>query len=331
MPDRSQFSRWFPQLATSPYWLPNPPWTTFTPPRPPDDAWGQLSAPSDETLPLRMTEYRPSQSNGSWQRTSRPWEQFSLPRRSVGDGLDTLPTRSDAFEQDSSSSQPDWSPAPTGVGGGILAPFERPTGPRSPDLPGLTPASVQGAQPGYFSPVSPSREGSITPFSRPETAFGFRSAAAAPQPYLDPSYSDYEAPSAPTGQMQSNAVRLAGATRALPGFPPLIPPEAVPGTPEWADEFVRGLRGLINFFKSSGGRRGRRKDDDDYCYERYLAEMARCAERKDDYAHADFRPACEDRATTRRDMCVRNGGRPDPREPREWGPEDEEIWRNHGR
>jgi hypothetical protein len=143
MPDQSQFSRWFPQLATSPYWLPNPPWTTFTPPRPPNDSWSQLSGSSDEYLPLPAPEYRPSQSNGSWQRPSRPWEQFSLPTRSVGDGLDILPTRSDSFEQNSSSSQPDWLPASASVTGGILAPFERPTGPRSPDFPGLTPASAR--------------------------------------------------------------------------------------------------------------------------------------------------------------------------------------------
>jgi hypothetical protein len=41
--------------------------------------------------------------------------------------------------------------------------------------------------------------------------------------------------------------------------------------------------------------------------------------------------ACRDRAVERWRKCIANGGRPHPDEPKEWGPDDEEIWRNFGR
>jgi hypothetical protein len=38
-----------------------------------------------------------------------------------------------------------------------------------------------------------------------------------------------------------------------------------------------------------------------------------------------------ERAKDRWRLCLGNKGRPHPDEPKEWGPEDEEIWRNFGR
>jgi hypothetical protein len=199
---------------------------------------------------------------------------------------------------------------------------------------------VQAAQPGYFSPFSPSREGSITPFSRPEAASGFQSAAAAPERYRSSAYNNYDDSFAPAGQMQSDAIRLAGATRPFPGFAPPIPPEAIPGTPQWAEQFIRGTRGLIDILKrlgaGGGGGRGRRRgndedDDDDECLKRKSREFDRCYQRFDEYAHRDFLEACKERAINRWRLCIGNKGQPHPDEPPEWGPKDEEIWRNYGR
>jgi len=59
---------------------------------------------------------------------------------------------------------------------------------------------------------------------------------------------------------------------------------------------------------------------------RYLAELDRCKERYDDYAHPHFWAACNERAAIRRDLCNRNGGRPSLNEPHEWDERDEKIW-----
>lgn len=132
---------------------------------------------------------------------------------------------------------------------------------------------------------------------------------------------------------EPNGIQLAGIDRPFPGIWPPIPPVVVPGLPEWSDHFTRGLQGLINAFRSSGRGRGRRKEDDDedYCSDRHQAEQRRCYERKHEYAHPDFLDGCLKRAAARWRLCVQNKGRPDPNEPREWGPADEEIGRNFSR
>jgi hypothetical protein len=47
--------------------------------------------------------------------------------------------------------------------------------------------------------------------------------------------------------------------------------------------------------------------------------------------HPDFLRGCLERAENRWRLCLQNKGRPDPYEPPEWGPRDEEIWRNYRR
>jgi hypothetical protein len=118
--------------------------------------------------------------------------------------------------------------------------------------------------------------------------------------------------------------------RGLP-FPPLgpvtAPPFPVPALPDWwraASDILKLYR--KGFPRGSGG-----GGDEDECDERLGAEMNRCYARKDDYAHQDFLEACKARAKTRWDLCVRNGRKFPPREPPEWGPDDEEIWLNHNR
>jgi hypothetical protein len=57
-------------------------------------------------------------------------------------------------------------------------------------------------------------------------------------------------------------------------------------------------------------------DDDeerDFCLRRWEAEYERCDR------WSGFRHACRDRAADRLRLCIRNGGKPDPDEPPEWG------------
>jgi hypothetical protein len=139
----------------------------------------------------------------------------------------------------------------------------------------------------------------------------------------------------PVGQLELKGIQLAGMDTPFPGLRPPIPPWVLPGGPEWTEHFIRGWQGLINALRRSGrgggGRRSNDSDDDDECSERLQREIARCYDRTDEYAHQDFLDACIRRAKYRWGLCVQNKGRPDPHEPPEWGPKDEEIWRNFGR
>jgi len=58
--------------------------------------------------------------------------------------------------------------------------------------------------------------------------------------------------------------------------------------------------------------------DNDICYKRWLVEDAQCLE----WRRLGWRvvSACKERAATRRNLCVRNGGRPNPAEPPEYSP-----------
>lgn len=83
------------------------------------------------------------------------------------------------------------------------------------------------------------------------------------------------------------------------GQPPFIPPN-FPRGPKWPDD-------------------DRDDDDDDFCTKRWNQEYDRC----DTIPYttknaANWRRACRERASIRRDLCIRNGGVPDPFEPREW-------------
>jgi hypothetical protein len=142
-------------------------------------------------------------------------------------------------------------------------------------------------------------------------------------------------PPVPGPATDPNAIHLAGMAGPFPGILPPLPP-FVPGTPEWTENYIRAVQGLINAFRKlgggrGGGRRNNDDDDDDYCGKRLAAEIARCYKRREDTAHQDFFDGCIERAKERWASCIRNKGRPHPDEPNEWGPDDEEIWRNYGR
>lgn len=59
-------------------------------------------------------------------------------------------------------------------------------------------------------------------------------------------------------------------------------------------------------------------DDDDFCYQRWEREDSACWQWKG--LGTRVVKACQSRAATRRDLCIRNGGRPDPSEPSEYNP-----------
>jgi hypothetical protein len=73
---------------------------------------------------------------------------------------------------------------------------------------------------------------------------------------------------------------------------------------------------------------GRGYDPGDYCSNRYLDEEKNCYARSHEYADPDFLEACRDHARERRRKCVQNGGRPHPDEKKEWGLDEEEVFRN---
>jgi len=56
----------------------------------------------------------------------------------------------------------------------------------------------------------------------------------------------------------------------------------------------------------------------DFCYIRWEREDSHCS--RWSYLGGRAMGACRVRAATRRDLCIRNGGRPNPLEPNEWDP-----------
>jgi hypothetical protein len=112
-----------------------------------------------------------------------------------------------------------------------------------------------------------------------------------------------------------------------PGTP--VPPISIP-KPAIPDAW-RALWGILQIYPRamSGLRRGGGDRED--CYEREGTEAARCWARQEDYAHPDYLWGCIQRAKDRRNLCVKNGGKPNPSEPPEWGAADEETWRNYDR
>jgi hypothetical protein len=111
------------------------------------------------------------------------------------------------------------------------------------------------------------------------------------------------------------------ASRIPVGYAPVRKPWWLgpPGPPildEWQRQFEKGTTGLYNYFRSFGGSRSS-NGGDDYCHDRWEKELEYCEQ---------FRPfgyryykGCTDRARYRHNLCVRNGGKPDPNEPDPYG------------
>lgn len=71
-------------------------------------------------------------------------------------------------------------------------------------------------------------------------------------------------------------------------------------------------------------------DPGNFCTNRYNDEIKNCYKRSHEYPHWDFLQACLDRAADRLGSCSKKG-EPAPDEPAEWGPEEEEVFRNFWR
>ena len=117
---------------------------------------------------------------------------------------------------------------------------------------------------------------------------------------------------------------------ASPGAGPFVmPPYAVPGTPEnkeWTEHAIRALQGLLDFILLNSR--------NDACYERHEKELQRCREAEWQVAHPHHINGCIERAKERLRMCIANRGKPSRHEPREWEPGadgDEETWINPDR
>jgi len=116
-----------------------------------------------------------------------------------------------------------------------------------------------------------------------------------------------------------------------PMGPVTLPHIPRPQLPEWWPNAEQLLKLYAQMRYGRVGGRSKKDNDDDYCYAREKTERDRCYARLEEIPHWDFKQACLDRAQERRDKCVRNGGRPDLSEKQEWGPDDEEVYFNHGR
>lgn len=139
-----------------------------------------------------------------------------------------------------------------------------------------------------------------------------------PNPLADGSnVQSAELPAWPFRQASTNAMsppRVLSVSDQAPARPWWVRPPGPPIFDEWEKLNDKGNAGLYNFLRSFGGARSSAGGgDDDYCYDRWDKEVARCEQ---------FRPfgfryykACTDRARDRHNLCIRNGGRPDPNEP----------------
>ncbi len=119
--------------------------------------------------------------------------------------------------------------------------------------------------------------------------------------------------------------RASDEARARPGW---VLPVPQSGWEPWADQFIKGLQGIFNYFRSRGrGGFGGDRGSGDECFDRWQEERGRC------YRFCQFDPttgqiddwyvqACRARADDRYTLCLRNDGRPDPEEPGEFGWKD---------
>jgi len=91
----------------------------------------------------------------------------------------------------------------------------------------------------------------------------------------------------------------------------------------WYDQTIKGIQGLIKFFRSNrGANTPRGGGDDESCYDRWERELQNCRDFIGKLRNPRYLDACYKKANARHDLCVRNGGRPDPEEPDEYGLQD---------
>jgi hypothetical protein len=173
-------------------------------------------------------------------------------------------------------------------------------------VPGQTRAPATGFLSTGRLSASYSTSRSGLPQPQPQTGYG-GSDAAQPGGRTVPSAFSQPPPS-------TLVVPVSGQPTTRPGWIPLGPGS---GWEPWADQFIKGMQGLINQFRSRSGAGAPRGGDGEVCDDRWEREDARC---KKFLPWKDKRHfgACKERASERRNRCVRNGGRPDPEEPAEY-------------
>jgi hypothetical protein len=173
----------------------------------------------------------------------------------------------------------------------------------------IVPGQTRAPGIGFFGAGGPPPSSASSPFGlpqpQPQAGYG-GSDAARP--------GDRAIPSAFQPSRSSLVVRVSDQAATRPGWIPLGPGS---GWEPWADQFIKGMQGLINQFRSHSGGGAPRGGDGEDCHDRWEREDARCVKFRpwnDDWR---FR-ACKERASERRNSCIRNGGRPDPKEPPEY-------------
>jgi hypothetical protein len=90
----------------------------------------------------------------------------------------------------------------------------------------------------------------------------------------------------------------------------------------WYDQTINGIQGLIHFFRSNRGASTPRGGDDENCFDRWQRELERCRDIREQLGEPRYLNACYERANYRHNLCVGNGGKPNPNEPNEYGPRD---------
>jgi hypothetical protein len=113
-----------------------------------------------------------------------------------------------------------------------------------------------------------------------------------------PGESPYPIPSALSQPSLSPlVVSVSDQAGTRPGWIPLGPRS---GWEPWADHFIKGIRGLIDFYSRS--RTGTGGGGEDHCYERWESEYGRCSQFRP--FGSRYQQACQTRARDRYNLCV---------------------------
>lgn len=104
--------------------------------------------------------------------------------------------------------------------------------------------------------------------------------------------------------------------------PIIIPPVAIPGMPEnraWTNAATAAISAIGDAAKRAAQAiHDACTKNDDFCYDRWDKEDQRCGQWRALGPRAVA--ACRTRAADRRNLCVANGGKPNPNEPPEYSP-----------
>jgi hypothetical protein len=172
----------------------------------------------------------------------------------------------------------------------------------------VVPGQTRAPGIGFFGTVRPPLSSMASPFGllqpQPPAGYGVSDAA---RPSEIPSAFQQPSPS-------TLVVPVSDQATTRPGWIPLGPGS---GWEPWADQFIKGMQGLINHFRSRSGAGAPSGGDGEDCFDRWEREDDRCKEFLPWRDKRYFR-GCKERASERRNSCVRNGGRPDPKEPAEY-------------